>query len=287
VLSNNELICVVLLQITEANEKQKQDHLANIDNLNSEIAALRRAQNQVQREQARLVKQQESERTSLQSSLNECTEKLACAHAERDAAAAQMAELHKQISQHLGGLFAGATGGNSKLLLKASKGTRHVKFVSPVQSDAKAEPSSNAVTDVKSAPVASQETAALKPAIASNSNVDSMGSLTLQETLDLVRQKVQLLNSAPSIPDTMSVVWFKDVTKKPIWQADDARKDCTICQSEFGFFNRRHHCRMCGFLYCHSCSSKTMPIPHNNNQVERCCDICAVKVRFHVAQLGK
>jgi hypothetical protein len=51
-------------------------------------------------------------------------------------------------------------------------------------------------------------------------------------------------NAAPSIPDTLSVIWFKDVTVPPKWQHDDNRDDCTICQSAFGFFNRRHHCRM-------------------------------------------
>jgi alpha-tubulin suppressor-like RCC1 family protein len=40
------------------------------------------------------------------------------------------------------------------------------------------------------------------------------------------------------------------------WVPDKDAKDCMACRSTFTFFNRRHHCRNCGGLYCGSCTAK-------------------------------
>jgi hypothetical protein len=297
-------------QVSDVHHQLKDQHAAQVDGLSADLHALRRDQAQLARDHARHAKTQAAEREALEAALRARETELAAAVAERAAAAAQMDALNRQIGQHLGSLLAGAglappasasaaSAATQSAASTTTAGSRRVKFVSPVNR------AKSAAAAAKDAPAADQSasTAIVAPAAATDATTassslasspsaaaapfDSIGALSLQDTLDLVRQKVQLLSAAPSIPDTMSVIWFKDVMVKPAWQGDCARDDCTICQTGFGFFNRRHHCRMCGFLFCHSCSSKTMPIPHNNNQIERVCDICAVKVRFHVAKLGK
>lgn len=41
-----------------------------------------------------------------------------------------------------------------------------------------------------------------------------------------------------------------------VWVPDTRAEKCMRCQEPFTVFRRRHHCRMCGLLCCHPCSSK-------------------------------
>ena len=46
---------------------------------------------------------------------------------------------------------------------------------------------------------------------------------------------------------------------KRYWMPDDACKQCYECQSRFNIFNRRHHCRVCGRIFCNSCCCSFVP----------------------------
>ena len=37
------------------------------------------------------------------------------------------------------------------------------------------------------------------------------------------------------------------------WRPDDSTQSCAACTGAFTFFNRRHHCRVCGDIFCGSC----------------------------------
>lgn len=39
------------------------------------------------------------------------------------------------------------------------------------------------------------------------------------------------------------------------WERDEAVSQCRECQGRFSFWNRRHHCRRCGRIFCDRCSS--------------------------------
>jgi len=45
------------------------------------------------------------------------------------------------------------------------------------------------------------------------------------------------------------------------WQFDEAQDRCFSCASEFGPLNRRHHCRLCGKIFCGTCSHLKALIP--------------------------
>ena len=42
--------------------------------------------------------------------------------------------------------------------------------------------------------------------------------------------------------------------QNPRWIPDEDKNECMICGVNFTFFNRRHHCRSCGWVVCDSCS---------------------------------
>ena len=40
-----------------------------------------------------------------------------------------------------------------------------------------------------------------------------------------------------------------------LWTEDNSVNSCHNCKNEFTFLNRRHHCRLCGKIFCNSCSN--------------------------------
>lgn len=45
------------------------------------------------------------------------------------------------------------------------------------------------------------------------------------------------------------------------WVSDSAVTQCAQCSAAFSLFLRRHHCRLCGRVFCYRCSSHKAPIP--------------------------
>jgi hypothetical protein len=58
-----------------------------------------------------------------------------------------------------------------------------------------------------------------------------------------------------------------------IWQSDKDVSECTCCKTEFGTFTRRHHCRMCGRVFCDECTPK-------NDSGIRVCLLCVPTGNF-------
>lgn len=59
-------------------------------------------------------------------------------------------------------------------------------------------------------------------------------------------------SAVPMVPD--------DEPKPPVtqsrvfWMPDKLCKVCYSCESSFTMYRRRHHCRMCGQVFCNQCS---------------------------------
>lgn len=45
------------------------------------------------------------------------------------------------------------------------------------------------------------------------------------------------------------------------WEDDESFANCHECTAKFHEFNRRHHCRMCGKIFCNDCSSQRALVP--------------------------
>lgn len=70
------------------------------------------------------------------------------------------------------------------------------------------------------------------------------------------------------------------------WKADETHHECESCLKPFSFTNRRHHCRDCGGIFCHSCSTKSVVMFHRGfpKTKVRVCKYC---VRYIEAKLLK
>jgi hypothetical protein len=61
------------------------------------------------------------------------------------------------------------------------------------------------------------------------------------------------------------------------WIPDSDSKACLVCEQEFTLITRRHHCRLCGNLICHACST-SLPISNiksDNPAGIRICSNCS------------
>ncbi|KAK4783149.1 hypothetical protein SAY86_007523 [Trapa natans] len=66
------------------------------------------------------------------------------------------------------------------------------------------------------------------------------------------------------------------------WMPDRSCRVCYECDSQFTFFNRRHHCRLCGRVFCAKCTANTVPATSDHQQTSgwdeweriRVCNFC-------------
>lgn len=50
--------------------------------------------------------------------------------------------------------------------------------------------------------------------------------------------------------------------------------ECSECGVRFGIFVRRHHCRICGRIFCSNCSSHTIPAMRLRNDINGHLRVC-------------
>lgn len=59
------------------------------------------------------------------------------------------------------------------------------------------------------------------------------------------------------------------------WVPDHMVTHCAGCEIRFSLTVRKHHCRNCGKVFCNTCSSESMPLPHQMvHTPERVCAAC-------------
>ncbi|CAF1489585.1 unnamed protein product [Adineta ricciae] len=63
------------------------------------------------------------------------------------------------------------------------------------------------------------------------------------------------------------------------WVPDDRSDTCMHCHTtKFSTYNRKHHCRNCGYIVCDGCSKKRFLLPHLDSKSVRVCDACYSKL---------
>jgi len=62
--------------------------------------------------------------------------------------------------------------------------------------------------------------------------------------------------------------------KSFVWIPDSHRSNCLTCRASFSLIRRRHHCRLCGEVFCDQCSNERIHFSRVNEPV-RACGKCA------------
>ncbi|XP_074280820.1 1-phosphatidylinositol-3-phosphate 5-kinase FAB1B-like isoform X1 [Silene latifolia] len=56
---------------------------------------------------------------------------------------------------------------------------------------------------------------------------------------------------------------------RDFWMPDQSCRVCYECDSNFNFYNRRHHCRLCGRVFCAKCTAHSIPVPSDEPKTDR------------------
>ncbi|GAQ84403.1 hypothetical protein KFL_001870250 [Klebsormidium nitens] len=99
----------------------------------------------------------------------------------------------------------------------------------------------------------------------------------------LTAASVSAASSDSAKPKGMSILEW--VAKKPVveekqhWIPDETVTKCSSCGSTFTAFNRRHHCRNCGEVFCDSCTKGRIALTSDEGAPPvRVCDRCFAEV---------
>ncbi|NXH37714.1 FYCO1 protein, partial [Dicaeum eximium] len=118
---------------------------------------------------------------------------------------------------------------------------------------------------------------------------DSSDQKLLAELDDLTRTKqfleerlIELIRDKDALWQKSDALEFQQkLSAEQRWQGDTEVNHCLDCQREFSWMVRRHHCRMCGRIFCYYCCNNYM-VTKLGGKKERCCRACFNKPRVIV-----
>ncbi|KAL3527240.1 hypothetical protein ACH5RR_011896 [Cinchona calisaya] len=74
--------------------------------------------------------------------------------------------------------------------------------------------------------------------------------------------------------------------EKDHWVPDEAVNKCIACSSVFSAFNRKHHCRNCGHIFCDKCTQGRIALMADENaHPVRVCDRCLAEVTQRLSNI--
>ncbi|XP_069716158.1 FYVE and coiled-coil domain-containing protein 1 isoform X3 [Phaenicophaeus curvirostris] len=96
-----------------------------------------------------------------------------------------------------------------------------------------------------------------------------------ERLIELIRDKDALWQKSDALE------FQQKLSAEQKWQGDTEVNHCLDCQKEFSWMVRRHHCRMCGRVFCYYCCNNYM-VTKPGGKKERCCRACFNKPRVIV-----
>lgn len=97
-----------------------------------------------------------------------------------------------------------------------------------------------------------------------------------QRILDSVNYITETVTTISAKPTKAVSEWVADQIAPNYWIPNSRILHCALCNSEFGTYDQKHHCRLCGNGLCSTCSSKSRPVPERGwgETSVRVCDRC-------------
>ncbi|XP_074844360.1 FYVE and coiled-coil domain-containing protein 1 isoform X2 [Carettochelys insculpta] len=118
---------------------------------------------------------------------------------------------------------------------------------------------------------------------------DSNDQKLLAELDDLTRTKqfleerlIELIRDKDALWQKSDALEFQQkLSEEQRWLGDTEVNHCLDCNREFSWMLRRHHCRLCGRIFCYYCCNNYVMTKHRGKK-ERCCRACFSKPRVIV-----
>lgn len=102
--------------------------------------------------------------------------------------------------------------------------------------------------------------------------------VTNSKPSDTFKASEQQNEKKTGLPDWMNLIKARN-EEKDYWVPDEAVTKCTSCSSDFSAFNRKHHCRNCGDIFCDKCTQGRIALTADEQaQPVRVCDRCLAEV---------
>ncbi|XP_039609412.1 FYVE and coiled-coil domain-containing protein 1-like [Polypterus senegalus] len=100
-----------------------------------------------------------------------------------------------------------------------------------------------------------------------------------ERLIELIREKDALWQKSDALE------YEQKIRAEERWLIDREVNYCLDCQSQFTWLLRRHHCRLCGRIFCYYCSNNFVMTKHSGKK-ERCCRECYIQHSAVVERLN-
>ncbi|XP_055858683.1 putative 1-phosphatidylinositol 3-phosphate 5-kinase [Episyrphus balteatus] len=144
----------------------------------------------------------------------------------------------------------------------ASKSTSHSTFYADVESISRNSSSSSLSSankagnsqsnqDGSSSTTTTEETTSESVEKADETHPEATEGRTMLNVLKRISNIVAAKNS--------NLRNYKDTELQRFWMPDAIAKECYDCSQKFSAFRRKHHCRLCGQIFCSKCCNQVVP----------------------------
>jgi hypothetical protein len=100
-----------------------------------------------------------------------------------------------------------------------------------------------------------------------------------QDLTEIIKNQINQINNM----EVRSVITVENTKENqiPRWMPNPLAKHCKMCHKRFGLITRKHHCRVCGDIFCSKCCSIFDNFtPYYQKNVRMCVECHAYKNKY-------